>query len=302
MIVREPIRAGSWYAGYKEGLIRELENMYLHSVGPGKRPPSKDVRKDKKEILGLISPHAGYACSAPTAAHGFLSLAEDRRSIDTVILLGNKHTDLGPEVSVASHDAWNTPLGEVALNKSFLSRVVSNKNRLAGDLAKHIDFDEIAHREEHSIELQIPFLQDIFEDFRIAPIAVGRIPFSFAQALGQYLAEAIRAENLENTTVAIASSDMTHGNYLPSLNHEQVSSLDKLAIKSLVNRNPSSLEEVVRKNKISMCGLGPVMVLLSCTESLGAKSAKVLNYATSGMTCGPMSSVVGYLSMIITKT
>jgi AmmeMemoRadiSam system protein B len=273
--------------------------MYLHSVGPGKRPPTLDQRLDTKEILGLISPHAGYACSAPTAAHGFLALAEDRREIDTVILLGNKHTGRGPEVSVASHDAWETPLGEVNLNKSFLSKVVNNKSNLADLLAQHIDFDETAHQEEHSIELQIPFLQDVFEGFRIAPIAIGGLPFNLTQPLGHYIAEIIRNEGLERSTIAIASSDMTHGNYFPSRNHDQVSSLDKLAITPMQNRDPSSLEAIVHENNISMCGLGPIMVLLSYTESLGAQSAKVLNYATSGMTCGSMNSVVGYLSMII---
>lgn len=299
--VREAVRSGSWYSGDKQGLMREIEAMYLHSVGPGKRPSALDQRKDVRKILGLVSPHAGYACSAPTATHGFLALAEDRSEIDTVVLLGNKHTGRGPEISVASHDFWNTPLGEVPLNKSFLSKVVMNKSRLADQVRKHIDFDETAHHDEHSIELQIPFLQDIFQDFRIAPIAIGSLPFSITQPLGQYLAEIIKAEGMEDSTVAIASTDMTHGNYSPILNHDQVSSLDKLAINPMLDRDPISLEEVVQKNKISMCGLGPVMGLLSYTESLGAQSARILNYATSGLTCGSMSSVVGYLSMVILR-
>ncbi|UCE13778.1 MAG: AmmeMemoRadiSam system protein B, partial [Candidatus Heimdallarchaeota archaeon] len=292
----------SWYSGHKDGLMNEINAMYLHKVGPGRRPPALDQRKDVKNIFGIVSPHAGYACSAPTAAHGFLALADDRKEIDTAILLGNKHTHRGPEISVASFDAWNTPLGQVPANTSFLTKIVENKHDLDSDLAQMIDFDASAHLDEHSIELQIPFLQDIFSEFQIAPIAIGHLPASLTQSFGYYLAEMILKEGIEDSMIIVASSDMTHGNYAPQLNHDQVSSLDKLAIEPILNRDPVALEEAVRKNNISMCGVGPVKVLLSLTEKLGANSARLLNYATSGLTCGPMSSVVGYASIALLKS
>ncbi len=176
MQVRPAVRAGSWYSGHKDGLIQEINRMYLHEVGPCRRPLALDQRKEVKNILGLVSPHAGYACSAPTAAHGFLALAEDRKEIDTAILLGNKHTHHGPEISVASFDAWQTPLGQVPANMSFLSSIVENKHQLSNQLEQMVDFDESAHMDEHSIELQIPFLQDIYSEFKIAPIAIGHLP------------------------------------------------------------------------------------------------------------------------------
>ncbi len=275
--------------------------MYLHEVGPGRRPLALDQRKDQRNILGLVSPHAGYACSAPTAAHGFLALAEDRKEIDTAILLGNKHTHHGPEISVASFDAWQTPLGQVPVNMSLLRRIVENKNKSSDKLTQLIGFDDTAHLDEHSIELQIPFLQDIYSNFRIAPIAVGHLPTNLTESFGHFLTEIILEEGIEDSVVVIASSDMTHGNYSPQMNHDQVKSLDKLALTPILNRDPVALEEAVQKNKISMCGVGPVKVLISLTEKLGAKSAKLLNYATSGLTCGPRSSVVGYASVAFLK-
>ncbi len=301
MQVRAAVRAGSWYSGHKEALIKEIKAMYFHKVGPGRRPLSPDQRKEVKNVLGVISPHAGYACSAPTAVHGFLALAEDRKEIDTVLLLGNKHTHYGPEISVAPFNAWSTPLGQVPVNMSLLTKIVENKHQLSDQLAQIIDFDESAHMEEHSIELQIPFIQDIYSEFKIAPIAIGHLPTSLTQSFGYYLADMIKEEGLEDSIVTIASTDMTHGNYFPLLNHDQVSSLDKLALAPILNRDPEALEEAVRKNNISMCGVGPVKVLLSLTEKLEAKSAKLLNYATSGLTCGSRSSVVGYASVIVLK-
>ncbi|MHA2245476.1 MAG: AmmeMemoRadiSam system protein B [Candidatus Hodarchaeales archaeon] len=302
MQIRPAVRAGSWYSGHKDGLIQEINRMYLHKVGPCRRPLVLDQRKEVKNILGLVSPHAGYACSAPTASHGFLALAEDRKEIDTVVLLGNKHTHHGPEISVASFDAWQTPLGQVPANMSFLSSIVENKNQLSNQLEQMVDFDESAHMDEHSIELQIPFLQDIYSEFEIAPIAISHLPTEQTQSFGYYLAEMIKDEGIEDSIVVIASSDMTHGNFFPQLNHDQVTSLDKLALAPMLDRDPEALDVAVRKNNISMCGVGPVKVLLSLTEKLGAKSAKLLNYATSGLTCGSKSSVVGYASVAILKS
>jgi AmmeMemoRadiSam system protein B len=301
MQVRRAVRAGSWYSGSKDSLMKEINAMYLHQVGPRRRPLAFSERKNDKNILGVISPHAGYACSAPTAAHGFLALAEDRQDIDTAILLGNKHTPYGPDISIAQFDAWDTPLGQVPVNMSLLTRIIENKGQLT-DLEKKIDFDQTAHTDEHSIELQIPFLQDIFSEFKIAPIGVAHLPTTLTKSFGHYLAEMIKEEGIEDTTIVIASSDMTHGNYFPVLNHDQVTSLDKLALDTILRRDAEELEEVVQKNKISMCGVGPVKVLISTAEKLGAKSAKLLNYSTSGLTCGSRSSVVGYASVAITKS
>ncbi|KPK88150.1 MAG: hypothetical protein AMS27_00450 [Bacteroides sp. SM23_62_1] len=302
MRVRAAIRAGSWYSGQKDRLINEINAMYLHKIGPGRKPLALDQRKNIRNILGLVSPHAGYACSAPTAAHGFIALAEDRKEIDTVIILGTKHTPYGPEISVASFDAWETPLGQVPVNMSLLNRIVNNKNQLTDQVAQILDFDDSAHVNEHSIELQIPFLQNIFSDLKIAPIGIDRLPTNITQVFGYYLAEMVKEEGIEDSSIAIASSDMTHGNYFPLLNHDEVTSLDQLALTPMLNRDPEALEDAVRENNISMCGVGPVKVLLSFTEKLGAKSAKLLNYSTSGLTCGSRSSVVGYTSVAVMRS
>ncbi len=300
MKVRNAVRAGSWYSGNKESLIKEINAMYLHEVGPRRRPVTLDQREEGKKIIGIVSPHAGYACSAPTAAHGFLALAEDRKEIDTAIILGNKHTSSGPEISVASYDVWETPLGQVPVNMSLLTRIVDNKHNMP-NLKEKIDFDSSAHREEHSIELQIPFLQDIYSEFKIAPIAISDLNTQSSQSLGYYLADMIKKEGIEESIIIVASSDMTHGNYSPQLNHDQVTTLDKFALNAILKMDPEELERTVRENNISMCGVGPVKVFLSLAEKLGATSAKLLNYATSGLTCGSKSSVVGYASIALLR-
>ncbi|MHA2298171.1 MAG: AmmeMemoRadiSam system protein B [Candidatus Hodarchaeales archaeon] len=301
MKVRKAVRAGSWYSGHEKGLIEEINRMYLHEVGPGRKPPDIEQRSNRKSLLGLVSPHAGYACSAPTATHGFLALAEDRRELDTVILLGNKHTHHGPDISITTHDAWETPLGVVPINKMIAKKIVENKNELPDHISRLLDFDASAHADEHSIELQVPFLQHLYPEFNIVPIAIGHLSTDDTTTFGNYLADIILEEQVESSIVFIASSDMAHGNYFPQLNHQQVSELDKLALKPILNRDPAALEEAVRKHQISMCGVGPVKVLLTVTGKLGGEKVKLLNYATSGQTCGSMNAVVGYASIMIQK-
>ncbi|MFX1512610.1 MAG: AmmeMemoRadiSam system protein B [Promethearchaeota archaeon] len=299
MRIRRSVRAGSWYSGSKEALLREIKAMYEHEVGPGLEPPAVEQRSNEKKILGVISPHAGYSCSAPTATHGFLALAKDRQNLDTVLLLGNRHSWGGPEVSVADHDAWETPLGTVQVNKTFVNKIDLEKKQLE-EGSKLIELDTTAHADEHSIELQLPFLQHLYSDFQIVPIAIGNLPVRHTITLGKFFADLIISEGLEETTVAVASTDMTHGN-MYNLNHQEVSRRDQFAIEAIIQRDPAALEAAVKKHDISMCGEGPTKVLLSLTEKLGAKSAKLLNYATSGQTCGPMSAVVGYASVVIRK-
>jgi len=295
MIIRKPVRAGSWYPGSKSALISELDSMFLHEAGPRKKPLNTDNRSPSKAIAGIISPHAGYACSAPVAAHGFLALAADRKEIDTAILLGNKHTHYGPEISIAGHDAWETPLGRVTVNKELSDKIMSGTDALSKNLNDLIGIDTSAHDNEHSIELQLPFLQYIFPEFSILPIAIGHIPTEESVEFGNYLADVILDNELD--AVAVASTDMTHGNYPPFLNHQEVKELDEKAIKPILDLDPKALEEAVRRYRISMCGVGPVKVLLSLVKKMGCNKAELFKYATSGETCGSMNAVVGYASI-----
>lgn len=286
-----------WYKDNKEGLINEIQSMFMHKVGPGILPPKQNERSNKGNLLGLISPHAAFACSGPTTSHGILELAKDRQNIDTIIVLGNKHTPYGPSVSLGAYDLWETPIASVPINNKLLDRINASKRNLPKNLKTHIDYDTSAHNQEHSIEIQVPFLQFIFKDFKIAPIAIGHLSSETTNVLGKYFAQIIKKADLQDSIVVIASSDMTHGNYSPILNHEQVTELDKKALDKILKRNPQELEKVVQKYHISMCGVSPVNVLMSLTDELGAQSAKLLNYSTSGLTCGDKSSVVGYASV-----
>ncbi|MFX1512609.1 MAG: AmmeMemoRadiSam system protein B [Promethearchaeota archaeon] len=297
MRIRKAVRSGSWYAGSRDTLLQELSIVYKHKIGPGQEPPPLEQRENTNSILGLMTPIGGYPCAAPTAAHGFLALAEDRQEVDTIILLGNKHTREGPEISIASYNGWATPLGAIPVNISFRERIVGEKSHLLDELARSIRLDTEVHKNEHSIELQLPFLQHLYNNFQIVPIAIDNLSTHLTTQFGDYLAKLIIEEDLKDSSVIIASGELSDGNYVPYLNHEEVTKLDRYAIEPILKCDPETLEAAVTKYSLR-CGVGPVKVLLSALNRLGVKSGELLNYATSGLTCGPMNAVKGYASVI----
>ena len=277
---RRPAVAGMFYEADPEALKAQIEWCFTHPLGPGKLPPRGGG--ERRESIGFVAPHAGYMYSGPVAAHVYYQLAHEKKP-DTVVIVGPNHTGLGTLVSVMVEGVWETPLGEVEIDRELAMRIVKYS-----ELA---DIDDKAHLYEHSVEVQVPFLQYIYGGgFRIVPIVMWDQSSRSARDLGEAVYRAVR--ELGRDIVYIASSDFTH--YEP---HEVAVKKDKLAIDRILGLDPEGLEKVVKEHDITMCGPGPVMSMLYYAKKAGASKAKLLKYATSGDITGDRSSVVGYAAI-----
>jgi len=282
MNIRMPVVAGQFYEGTEQGLKTQIEKCFIHKIGVGKLPEVKP--EGERKILGLISPHAGYIYSGPVASHGFYQLAQDGIPAN-VIILGPNHQGIGSMIAISTQEFWQTPLGKVMLNRE-----------LGNKIAKGYDFislDEKAHAYEHSIEVQVPFLQYLYKDkFKIVPICMMDQSLELARGVGKAIAKAIINEDV----IIIASTDFTHYE-----SREVAGQKDKLALDYILKIDPPGLFGIIEEFKISMCGPGPVAVLLTVANELGAKEVTLLKYANSGDVSGDYSAVVGYASVSIKK-
>ncbi|MCS7114338.1 MAG: AmmeMemoRadiSam system protein B [Nitrososphaerota archaeon] len=280
--VRLPSQAGAFYAGTAESLKRQIEGCFLHRLGPGSIP--KVVEAGPRRIVGLVCPHAGYMYSGPVAAHAYYSLALDGKP-DIVVLFGPNHTGYGSGLAVMNEGLWRTPLGDVEVDKETADRIVK-ESRL-------IDVDDSAHRYEHSIEVQLPFLQYLFGSrFKIVPVCFLMQDLRSAEEVGQAVAKATAGKN----SVIVASSDMTH--YEP---HRGAEKKDRMALQAVEAMDGAKFYSVVESHGITACGYGPIVALITAAKILGAKEAKLLCYKTSGDVSGDYSSVVGYAAVQFTK-
>ncbi len=266
-MLRDPAVSGQFYPASKKQLIREIEK-YI----------SKKASKEK--ILGIVSPHAGYMYSGETAA---LTLSKAELP-DNIIILGPNHTGAGARFSIMAHGIWNTPMDNVNINGE-LAEIILNKTSL-------IKEDEEAQIYEHSIEVQLPIIQYLKSNFRFVPIVVSYGDIKQYQEIGYAIAGAI--EDFEEEVLIIASSDMTH--YESS---ETAKTKDNLAIESILKLNEAELFNRVRKYNISMCGCGPVCIMLAACKKLGAKHAELVKYTNSGEATGDFAQVVGYAGIIV---
>jgi MEMO1 family protein len=279
--MRKPAVAGSFYPGSFTGLQRQIEDCFKHPLGPGTLPG--EAKSAERHTLGLVSPHAGYIYSGPVAAHGFSRIAAEKKP-GTVVIVGPNHRGLGAAVAVGREGTWQTPLGTVEVDIEVGEAIIS-----AGHSAK---WDDLAHSMEHSLEVQVPFLQYIYgSDFKIVPIAMLRQEVEIAQDLGRAIAAALKGRD----GLVIASSDFSHYESQASASRK-----DHLALDAILSLDPARLEETVNSHNISMCGPGPVMAMITACKELGAKKANLLRYATSGDVTGDYSQVVGYASVEVT--
>lgn len=277
---RNPAVSGLFYPSSPTLLKKQIEECFLHSIGPG-RLPSKTV--DKKRLpLALISPHAGYVYSGPVAAHGYLEL-DGRVKPDTVIVIGPNHYGFGTDVSIYPEGVWVTPLGEVKIN----SRI----GKELADLSDVFSLDELSHMREHSIEVQIPFLQYVLGNFNLVAISMLDQSIEAASEVGRALAELLKEKP---DILLTATTDFSHYEL-----HEVAQRKDMAALDKIMKLDVETLYRILREVDISMCGYGPVAAVLVAAERLGAKKAELLKYATSGDVTGDKSSVVGYASLKI---
>jgi len=280
--LRRPAVAGSFYAGDSKSLNIQIEKCFLHKIGPGKLPST--IIKGERKIVGLISPHAGYIYSGPVAANGFYKIALDGKP-DTIIILGPNHRGFGEDISIMVDGKWKTPLGELEIDTNIAESILRN--------SKIIRNDKKAHQYEHSIEVQLPFIQYIFgNNIKFVPICMTRQDVNTDIEIAQSICSSVIDKNI----LIIASSDFTH--YEPQ---EYAENIDKQAIDAILEFNPKKLYDIIYQQRLTMCGPGPITVMLIACETLGAKKAELLKYATSGDISGMYDQVVGYASLIMSK-
>ncbi len=276
MRLRRPAVAGLFYPSSPEALKKKIEDSFLHPIGPGRLPP----KEADENLIATVNPHAGYDYSGPVAAHSFLEISA-RQSMEIITIIGPNHYGFGSGVAAPLSDEWETPLGTLKVDVN-LARKLMISSRL-------VDMDDAAHWREHSIEVQLPFLQYSLEMKPvILPISMAMQDMNTAVEVGDVLANLLKGRR----ALLIASSDFSH--YEP---YETAKEKDMKAIEAILTMDVSELYRVVEKYDISMCGFGPVAVVLVAAKRLGAKEARLLKYATSGDVTGDYSSVVGYGSI-----
>jgi len=274
--IRSAAVAGSFYPSETEELGRLIDECFeSNPLGPqGARSPSPS-------LIGGLVPHAGYLYSGPCAAH-FYALLDN--SIQRVILLGVNHQSRGHRAALSPADFWQTPLGTVRIDREL--------NHLLQDTVRFLKQDEVAHNREHSIEVQLPFLQRVLGEFSLIPISLAHISIEECLELGTAVAGLLRNNRQPGTrTIMMASSDLSH-----YLSPKETTELDGIALEQVLALNPRALIETAERENITMCGLLPTAVLLSAANLLGVKQACLLKHCHSG-DVAPMRKVVGYASV-----
>ena len=268
-VVREPAVAGYFYPSQAETLLRDVKAY----AAPA---------KEKVRALGCMAPHAGYMYSGHVAGAVYARLELPRR----FVILCPNHTGVGKPLAIMSSGAWKTPLGEARIDSELAGRLLAGFSYLSEDAG--------AHRSEHALEVQLPFLQALLGDFTFVPIAVGVGGYPALAALGDALAAALAPIPSGEPVLIIASSDMNH------YESDAVTRVkDHKAIERILALDPRGLYDVVGSADISMCGYGPTVAMLTATRSLGASSAELVKYATSADVSGDKERVVGYAGVVV---
>jgi MEMO1 family protein len=266
--IREPAVSGRFYPGKPDELLSNIRSYTSH----------KD--KEKLRAIGCVVPHAGYMYSGHVAGAVYerLDLPHD------YIILCPNHTGVGHPLAIFEEGAWRTPLGDAPVNRELAEELRSAFSLLS--------VDESAHRAEHALEVQLPFLQALAGDFTFVPIAIGTGRMEVLAALGESIAKVISGYG--SRVMVIASSDMNHYE-----NDQDTRVKDSLAIERMIALDPQGLYDVVHRENISMCGYGPAVAMLTAAKRLGAKRAELIKYATSGDISGDRDVVVGYAGIAV---
>jgi MEMO1 family protein len=267
--VRHPAVAGRFYPCDRETLSKEV-STYLSET-----PEQKPVR-----ALGCIAPHAGYMYSGHVAGAVFAALEIPQ----LCLVLCPNHTGVGRALAIVSEGTWETPLGSVPIDHSFAAALKQ--------CCALLHEDSSAHRNEHAVEVELPFLQMRQPHLKFVPIALGTGQFDALEQLGEAIAAVIAAQN--SAVLIVASSDMNH------YESDAITRVkDHRAIEPILALDARALYDVVTREKITMCGFGPAVAMLTAAKKLGAKSAELVKYATSGDVSGDRDLVVGYAGVII---
>lgn len=263
--VRQPAVAGRFYPG-DGGVLRRDVLSYLAPA-------------EKTRAIGCVVPHAGYMYSGHVAGAVYARLALPKR----FVILCPNHTGMGQPLAIMSRGAWATPLGEAKLDEALAAELKA--------ALPYLEEDAQAHRAEHSLEVQIPFLQLLLPEFSFVPICVGVGQLAVLEALGKTVAGVVAAHD---DVMIIASSDMNHYES-DSITREK----DHKAIARILALDAAGLHDTVRRERISMCGYGPTVAMLTAAKQLGATQADLVKYATSADVSGDRDYCVGYAGIIV---
>lgn len=273
---RYPVVAGAFYEGSPSRLKNQIEACFLNPYGPGELP-KLPVSKRLEKSIGVMVPHAGYIYSGPVASHAYFEISR-MGSPDMVVVIGPNHTGYGEPIGVYDGGNWITPFGEVKIAADISNELASRCGIAA--------LDALSHKYEHSIEVQLPFLQYIYgNSFSIIPICMMDQRLQVAKELSKCLKEILS----EKAVLIIASSDMDHYE-----GHETVVEKDKRVLEKIEVLDTEGMYEEIKKNHVTMCGYGPVSVAMN----YGFSSARLLRHATSGDITGDKTKVVGYASVL----
>ncbi len=267
---RKPAVANMFYPGDQRRLKEQL-NKFVRPV------------PEPKRVLAAISPHAGYVYSGGVAGAVFSQI----RIPDTMVILGPNHRGIGAAVALSASGIWDMPLGPVPINEALAESILA----VSTSGVKMKD-DPQAQAMEHSIEVQVPFLQFLRSEVSIVPIALAHLTYDACQELARALVQGI--QDYDKEVLLVASTDMTHYE-----SQESAKAKDKLAIDRILALDPRGLYETVARHTISMCGVIPTTIVLKASKVLGASKVELVQYATSGDVTGDYAQVVGYAGFIV---
>jgi len=272
-IIRKSVVAGAFYPGNSDILKMEIEN-YLSKV---------KVKDTYEKALGIVSPHAGYVYSGQCAAYGYKAI--EQKNFDLAVIIAPSHNIAGYRFSVGNFDAYQTPLGIVPVEKEYVRKILDYPD---------FEFLPAAHSSEHSLEVQLPFLQVIKPNVEIVPIILGNQNSKNSVILSEVLSRVFK--NRLDKTVFIISSDLSH--YYDS---DTAIEKDNLLAENFQKGLIDKMEQDMHYKKIEACGIGGILFLMHLAEKLKYKKIETLKYTHSGYINNDFSQVVGYLSSIIYK-
>ncbi|HYB75790.1 MAG TPA: AmmeMemoRadiSam system protein B [Nitrososphaerales archaeon] len=274
MKLRRPAVAGSFYPANREDLLFMLNKCYVHPLGPGRAPPAPP---GNQEIIAVVAPHAAYEYSGPIAAHSYLHVST-LRDPDLIVVLAPNHYGLGSGISTFKEGEWETPLGRMRVDEAAAFELVRDSGI--------VTYDAEANRMEHSLEVQLPFLQQIYGDsVPFLPVSLIFQDVETAKTLGSSLSAIVKGKK----AVLIASSDLTH--YEPRL---RAMVKDSALLEAVRRLSLEGFYSTLDRLQVTACGYGAIATVMEASRSLGLKCGELLKYATSGDTTGDNNQVVGY--------
>ncbi len=267
--IRKPAVAGYFYPGNPQRLKKEISVML----------DLTKLQKPFNKIFGLVSPHAGYIYSGRTAAYGFNLL--QKKNYETVIVISPSHKEYFPGSCVYDGTAYETPLGELKINEIMSQKICDGSKTIFRGIKGHGD--------EHAIEVQLPFLQSVIDNFKIVPVVMGDQGKPYIDELAQKISNAA-----DENTLVVASSDLSH--YYDRI---KANIMDSIVEKNINDFDYDSLINNLEVGKCEACGGGPIAVMMKAAELMNYKKSKVLFRNDSGDTSGDLNQVVGYLSAVV---